>query len=170
MKTPLPALTALLLFASALGCAQTSAKTGPPRLVAAQEETLVLPIGTVVPVRVMQSLSTASAPGLVFRATLAADIRAAGVVAIPRGTPVVGHMAESRKGSRAQISLRLTHIDYQGRMIAVSTDTFASSHDRQVRIPSGTLVDFALQSPVTVSTTRPAGSVSPLPPVHAHPQ
>ena len=169
MKPPLPALTALLLFASALGCAQTSAKTGPPRLVKPQKETLVLPIGTVLPVRVRESLSS-TAPDRIFRATLAADIRAAGIVAIPRGTPVIGHTAESHQGSRAQLSLHLTHIDYEGRQIAVSTDTFASSHERQVRIPSGSLMDFALQSPITVFTTRPVGSLSPEPPVHAHPQ
>lgn len=164
-----PALTALLFFASAFASAQTPAKAAPPRLLAPQKETLVLPIGTVIPVRLLQSLSTA-APGGTFRATIAADIHAAGIVAIPRGTPVIGRMTESRDGSRAQLSLQLTRIDYEGRHIVVSTDTFASSHDRQVRIPSQTLMDFALQSPVTVFTTRPAGSISPLPPVHAHPQ
>ncbi len=165
-----PVVLALLLSASALAAAQTSAKTPPPRLVAAQKETLVLPAGTILPVRVLLTLTTAAAPGPFFRATLASDIHAAGMVAIPHGTPVLGRLAESHQGNRVELSLRLTRIDYHGRHIVISTDTFASSHLRQATIPSGTLVDFALQSPVTVFTTRPAGSVSPLPPVHAHPQ
>ncbi|HTX42619.1 MAG TPA: hypothetical protein VMD25_12365 [Acidobacteriaceae bacterium] len=164
------ALCALLLSAPALAFAHTPAKATPQRLAAAQKETLVLPIGTLLPVRVLRTLTTAAAPNPVFRATLASDIHAAGLVAIPHGTPVYGRLAESHQGNRVQLSLRLTRIDYHGRHIVISTDTFASSHLRQASIASGTLVDFALQSPVTIFTTRPAGSVSPLPPVHSHPQ
>jgi hypothetical protein len=171
MKTSkaLSALSALLLVACAPVFSQSSAKSAPDRLIAPQKETLVLPIGTIVPIRVLASLSTA-APSPTFHATLASDIQAAGMVAIPRGTPVIGSLIESRQGARAQITLRLTRIDYKGHHLVVSTDTLASSHDHQVRIASGTLMDFALQSPLTVAVTRPAGSISPLPPVHTHPQ
>jgi hypothetical protein len=182
----------------------------PPRPVA---KTVILPEGTVVPVRMTDSLDSAKAqPNESFRGTLAGDLIADGMIALPQGTTVIGRIVDAKdaahfKGS-ALLSIELTAVDVHGRSIPLVTDTYtkegagrgkntlaksgggaalgaiigalagggkgaaigavagggagagvnAVTRGQQVQIPTETLVNFHLQSPVTVTTSRAIGA------------
>jgi hypothetical protein len=166
----------------------------------------------VIPVRMIDSLNSETAqPGQSFRGTLAGDLIADGMIALPQGTLVTGRVADAKdaahfKGS-ALLSLELTAIDGRGRSIPLVTDTYTKegagrgkntaakagggaalgaiigalagggkgaaigavagggagtavngvTRGQQVQISSETLVNFHLQSPVTVTTSRVLG-------------
>lgn len=99
----------------------------PPQPV---QKTVTLAVGTVIPVRITESLDSESAQAdQTFHGTLAADLVRGSIIAIPQGTPVLGRVVDARsaahfKGS-ALISLELTRIDMAGNRMAVVTDTFA---------------------------------------------
>jgi hypothetical protein len=182
----------------------------PPRPAA---KTVILPEGTVVPVRMIDTLDSAKAqPNQSFRGTLAGDLIADGMIALPQGTTVIGRVVDAKdaahfKGS-ALLSIELTAIDRGGRSTPLVTDTYtkegagrgkntlaksgggaalgaiigalagggkgaaigavagggagagvnAVTRGQQVQIPTETLVNFHLQSPVTVTTSRAIGT------------
>jgi hypothetical protein len=182
----------------------------PPKPVA---KTVVLPEGTVVPIRMIDSLNSENAAtNQSFRGTLAGDLIADGMIALPQGTTVIGRVVDAKdaahfKGS-ALLSIELTAIDIHGRSIPLVTDTYTKegagrgkntaaktgggaalgaiigalagggkgaaigavagggvgagvngiTRGQQVQIPSETLVNFHLQSPVTVTTSRALGA------------
>jgi hypothetical protein len=156
--------------------------------------------------------SASTQPGQTFRGTVAGDLIADGMIAIPQGATIVGRVVDAKdaahfKGS-ALLSIELTQINAHGRQIAIVTDTFtkegagrgkntatkagggaalgaiigalagggkgaaigavtgggvgagvnAVTRGQQVQIPSETLVNFKLQSPVTVTTSRAVGA------------
>lgn len=181
----------------------------PPKPVA---KTVILPEGTVVPVRMIDTLDSANAQAnQSFRGTLAGDLIADGMIALPQGTTVIGRVVDAKdaahfKGS-SLLSIELTAIDTRGRSIPLVTDTYTKegagrgkntlaktgggaalgaiigalagggkgaaigavagggagtavngvTRGQQVQIPSETLVNFHLQSPVTVTTSRAIG-------------
>lgn len=99
----------------------------PPQPVA---QRVTLRAGTVVPVILTEALDTKTAqPNDVFHATLASDLISDGVVAIPRGAPVLGQVVDSKEAAhfkgQAFLSLDLTQISVHGRKIDVQTDTFS---------------------------------------------
>lgn len=183
----------------------------PPKPVVKQ---IVLEAGTVVRVRLTETLdSKTTAPNQAFHGSLAGDLMAQGVVAIPHGSPVLGRVVDARdaahfKGS-SLLSLELTELTARGQKITLVTDTYskegagrgkntaakvgggsafgaivgalagggkgavigglagagagagvnAATRGQQVEIPTETLVDFRLQSPITVTVTlHPSGS------------
>jgi len=185
----------------------------PPQPV---EKTVVLATGTVIPIRIVEALDSAtSQPDQSFHATLASDLVMDDMVAAPQGAPVLGRIVDARDAAHFKgnslLSLELTQIDLQGRHIAVVTDTFskqgagrgkdtvtkagggavlgsligalagggkgaaigaiagagagtgvnAATRGQQVQIASETLINFRLQSPVTVVTSRAVGSSPP---------
>jgi hypothetical protein len=182
----------------------------PPKPVA---KTVILPEGTVIPVRMIDTLDSAKAqPNQSFRGTLAGDLIADGMIALPQGTTVIGRVVDAKdaahfKGS-ALLSIELTAFDRGGRSTPLVTDTYtkegagrgkntlaksgggaalgaiigalagggkgaaigavagggagagvnAVTRGQQVQIPTETLVNFHLQSPVTVTTSRAIGA------------
>jgi hypothetical protein len=182
----------------------------PPQLVVRQ---VTLPPGTIVPVRITEELTSKTAQtNDAFHGSLAADLGIQGVIAIPRGAPVVGRIVEARdaahfKGS-SLLTLELTRLDARGQRITLVTDTYskegeargkntveksaggaalgaiigalagggkgaaigglaggaagtgvnAATRGQQVDIPSETLLNFSLQSPVTLTVTIPPGA------------
>ncbi|HEU5457383.1 MAG TPA: BON domain-containing protein [Terracidiphilus sp.] len=98
----------------------------PPQPVVRQ---VAIPTGTSIPIRLVDAISTKTAqPNDVFHASVAQDVVINGLVAIPRGAPVLGrvvdvHEAAHFKGA-AMLSLQLTQISAQGQRIDVTTDTF----------------------------------------------
>ena len=132
------------------------------------------------------------------------------MVAIPRGTPVVGRVVDAKDATHfsgsSLLSIELTQIDLKGQAIPVSTSAFsqqgkgrgkntavkagggaalgaiigalagggkgaaigaasggglgagvnAVTKGEQVKIPAETLINFKLQSPVSVTTSRSA--------------
>ena len=176
-------------------------------------KTVVLPEGTVIPIRMIDTLDSANAqPNQTFRGTLAGDLIGDGMIALPQGTTVVGRIVDAKdaahfKGS-ALLSIELTAVETRGRSIPLVTDTYTKegagrgkntaakagggaalgaiigalagggkgaaigavagggagtavngvTRGQQVQIASESLVNFHLQSPVTVTTSRAIGA------------
>jgi BON domain len=179
----------------------------PPKPVVKE---VTLPAGTVIPVRLTETLDSKTAqPNDVFHGSLAGDLGTQGVIAIPHGAPVMGRIVDAReaahfKGS-ALLSVELTELTARGRKIPLVTDAFskegsgrgkntaekagggaavgaiigalagggkgaaigglaggaagtgvnAATRGEQVVIPTETLINFRLQSPVTFTVTIP---------------
>lgn len=88
-----------------------------------------LPAGTVIPVILTEALDTKTAqPNDVFHATLATDLMSNGVVAIPRGAPVLGQVVDAKEAAhfkgQAYLSIDLTEVTVYGKRIDLQTDTF----------------------------------------------
>ena len=181
--------------------------TAPPRPVV-KEVTLIA--GTVVPVRITETIDSKTAqPNDVFHGSLAGNLMSGGIVAIPRGAPVMGRIIDAKgaahfKGS-STLSLELTQLSARGQRVSLITDTYskegagrgkntaektgagaafgaiigalagggkgaaigglagagagaginAATRGEQVVIPTETVINFKLQSPITVTVTLP---------------
>ncbi len=174
-------------------------------------KTVSLPAGMVIPVRLTDALdSSVTQTDDVFHGTLASDLIVDGMVAAPRGTPVLGRVVEVKDAAHfsgsAKISIELTKLDTEGKELSLVTDTYTKegkgrgkntaakagggalvgaligamagggkgaaigaatgggigagtngiTRGQQVQLPSETLVNFNLQSPVSVTTSRVA--------------
>jgi hypothetical protein len=183
----------------------------PPQPVA---KTVTIPAGTIVPVRITEALSSKDAqPNQVFHGSLAGDLIADGMVAVPHGATVTGRVVDAKdaahfKGS-SLLSIELTQINTRNRQIPVVTEAYskegegrgkntavktgggaavgaiigalagggrgaaigaaaggatgagvnAVTRGQQVQIQPETLINFRLQSPITVTTTHAVGQV-----------
>jgi hypothetical protein len=171
---------------------------------------VTIPAGTVVPIRITEALDSKTAQtNDAFHGALAADLGTQGVIALRRGTPVVGRIVDAREAAhfkgQALLSLELTEIQRGGQKISVVTDAFtkqgnargkntaekagggaafgaiigalagggkgaaigglagaaagtgvnAATRGQQAVIPTETLINFQLQSPITVRVTIP---------------
>ena len=101
----------------------------PPQ--AAPSQVITVPPGTILFVRMVDSLDTNSAyTGQVFTATLATDLAAEGYVVARMGTTVYGQVLEANSAGRAsgtsQLKLQLTQIVIGGTAIPIMTDVFDS--------------------------------------------
>ena len=90
---------------------------------------ITLPAGTTIPVRITQTLDSATAQqGDRFSGAIASDIVQDGVVVLPQGTPVTGHVdnvqdAAHFKGSSA-LTISLASISRRGDRIDISTEPY----------------------------------------------
>lgn len=183
----------------------------PPEPVA---KTVTIPAGTIVPVRITEALSSKDAqPNQVFHGSLAGDLIADGMVAVPHGASVTGRVVDAKDAAHfagsSLLSIELTQISTRSRQIPVVTDAYskegqgrgkntavktgggaalgaiigalagggrgaaigaaaggatgagvnAVTRGQQVQIQPETLINFKLQSPVTVTTTHAVGQV-----------
>ncbi len=91
---------------------------------------VTIPTGTTIPVRITQTLDSATAQlGQTFSGTVATDIMADGLVAIRQGTAVTGRVsavqeAAHYKGS-SLLTVELTSINRRGESLAVSTEPYS---------------------------------------------
>jgi len=91
---------------------------------------VTLAAGTVLPVRVTQTLDSATTQvGDTFSGAMATDIVQDGLTVLPRGTAVTGRVTDAKdaghfKGS-SLLAVQLTGINKRGQQIAVSTETFS---------------------------------------------
>lgn len=97
----------------------------------APSQVITVPPGTILFVRMVDSLDTNSAyTGQVFTATLATDLAAEGYVVARMGTTVYGQVLEANSAGRAsgtsQLKLQLTQIVIGGTAIPIMTDVFDS--------------------------------------------
>lgn len=108
-------------------------QAAPPRTVTPAQpviRTITLPAGTTLPVRVTQTLDSAtSQPGDTFSGALATDIVADGTVVLPRGAGVSGridevHEAGHFKGS-SLLTVELTGLNARGERISLSTQPYS---------------------------------------------
>jgi hypothetical protein len=108
--------------------APVAAKT-PPSAPVPVIHTVTLPIGTAIPVRMTQTLDSGKTQtGDKFTGEIASDLIDDGVVVLPQGTPVTGHVdaaqdAAHYKGS-SLLTLSLIAIDRKGERIEVSTEAY----------------------------------------------
>jgi len=183
----------------------------PPQPVA---KTVTIPAGTIVPVRITDALSSKDAqPNQVFHGSLAGDLIADGMVAVPHGASVVGRVVDAKDAAHfagsSLLSIELTQINTRSRQIPVVTEAYskegagrgkntavktgggaalgaiigalagggkgaaigaaaggatgagvnAVTRGQQVQIQPETLINFKLQSPITVTTTHTVGQV-----------
>jgi hypothetical protein len=188
---------------------QTVAPPPPPPPPAPVAKTVTLPAGTVIPVRMTDTLDSATTqPNTPFHGSLAADLIVDGMIAAPRGSNVVGRVITAKDATHfsgsSELAIELTSIDAQGQQISVVTDSYDKkgagrgkntatkagggaalgaiigalagggkgaaigavtgggigagvngvTRGQQVQIPSETLVNFKLQSPVAVTTSK----------------
>src|ERR1019366_621600 len=107
--------------------AQVQAPPPPPPAPVAHN--ITLPAGTAIPVRITQTLDSATTQtGDKFTGAVASDIVVDGLVVLPQGTPVTGHVDEAKdaahyKGS-ASLTLSLTSISRKGERIQVATEAY----------------------------------------------
>jgi hypothetical protein len=91
---------------------------------------VTIPTGTAIPVRITQTLDSATAiQGDKFTGIVASDVIVDGLVAIAQGTPVTGHVdavkdAVHFKGS-SLLTISLSAIDRKGTHIEVNTESFS---------------------------------------------
>lgn len=188
-----------------------AAPAPPPRPAAPVARTVSVMAGTSLPVRITEALDSGTAQtGQTIHGTLAADVIADNMIAIPRGSTVTGRVVEAKDATHfsgsSLLSVELTSVMVSGRPISIATSTYAQegkgrgkntamktgggaaigaiigaiagggkgaaigaasggglgagvnavTKGEQVRIPSETLINFKLQSPVTVTTSRSA--------------
>ena len=112
---------------SAAAPAQPAAPALPPQPVV---QRVTLQTGTVIPVILTEALDSKTAqPDDTFHATLASDIVSDGVVAIPRGAPVLGQVVDAKAAAhfkgRSLLSIDLTEVTVHGRKIGLETDSFS---------------------------------------------
>lgn len=101
----------------------------PPPQPAPVEHNITLPAGTAIPVRITQTLDSATTQtGDKFTGAVASDIIEDGMVILAQGTPVTGRVDEAHdaahyKGS-ASLTLSLTSISRKGEHIQVATEAY----------------------------------------------
>ena len=180
----------------------------PPKPVVRE---VTVPEGTVIPIRITETLDSKNAqPNDVFHGSLAGDLNIQGVIAVPHGSAVTGRIVDAREAAHfkgaALLSIELTQLTARGRQVALVTDTFtkegagrgkntaekagggaglgaiigalagggkgaaigaiaggaagtgvnAATRGQQVVIPTETLINFRLQSPITITVTIPS--------------
>jgi len=107
--------------------AQPQAPPPPPKPVVRE---ITLPAGTAIPVRVTQTLDSATTQtGDKFTGSIASDIVVDGVVVLPQGAPVTGHVDEAKdaahfKGS-SLLTISLTSISHKGERIDCNTEPYS---------------------------------------------
>lgn len=106
------------------------APVAPARPPAPVSRTVSVTSGTSLPIRLTDSLDSATTQtGQVIHGTLTADIIADNMVAIPRGTPVVGRVVQAKDATHfagsSLLSIELTQIALPGRPISVVTTAFS---------------------------------------------
>jgi outer membrane biosynthesis protein TonB len=104
-------------------------KTQPPPPPVPVEHNITLSVGTAIPVRITQTLDSATTQtGDKFTGEIATDLIVDGMVVLPQGTPVTGHVdavqdAAHYKGS-SLLTISLSAIDRKGTHIEVSTESY----------------------------------------------
>ncbi len=91
---------------------------------------ITIPQGTTLAVRTTDALDTKTAqPNDVFHAAVAQDMIVNGVVAIPRGAPVLGRVVDAHGATHftgsSLLALQLTQLTARGQKIDLTTDTFS---------------------------------------------
>jgi len=92
--------------------------------------TITLPVGTAIPVRITQTLDSASTKtGDKFTGEIASDLIVDDVVVLPQGTAVTGHVDAAQDAAHfkgnALLTLSLIAIDRKGERIEVSTEAYS---------------------------------------------
>jgi len=132
-----------IAFASTNSAAQPPAAAAPPAGVPPptgrppQAAALTIPSGTTLLVRMVDSVSSKSAPGSSFSGRIETDVMVGNTVAVKAGTPVYGKVQNSKQAGRATgqsaIDIRLTQIAPGGQQIPIVTSGYAEAGEASVK-------------------------------------
>jgi hypothetical protein len=94
--------------------------------------TITLPPDTVLPVRLNQTLDSATTQtGDVFNGVIASDVIVDNLVVLPQGTPVSGRVVAVQEAAHFKgnslLTIELTTLDHHGEHIALTTDSFSKA-------------------------------------------
>jgi hypothetical protein len=97
--------------------------------------TVTIPAGTSLMVKLDKAVSSSDKPGTKFSGVLQGDLGNGGVVAVKTGSAVIGQVLESKKAKRvrgkAQVSYALNQVNINGTLVNITTtpieDVAASS-------------------------------------------
>lgn len=110
---------------------QPQAQTAPPETAAAApaaQPALTLPAGTMLLVRMMDSVSSKSATGSKFAAILQLDVTAGDKVALKAGTTIHGRVESATQAGRAvgksTLNIALTEIVLHGKPVPIATSNY----------------------------------------------
>lgn len=112
---------------------QEQVKTVPPPPPAPPKpviKTVTLPSGTVIPVRLTETLDSArSQANQSFHGSLAGDLIADGMVAVPQGSAITGRVVEAKDATHfagsSMLSIELTAITAHGQHLQIVTDAYS---------------------------------------------
>ncbi|MGC9291502.1 MAG: BON domain-containing protein [Acidobacteriaceae bacterium] len=98
--------------------------TAPPQPV---PQVLIIPAGTDIPVRISETLDTGKTQSNTpFHGVLSSDLIVNGLVAIPRGSNILGRVIESKDATHfkgnSELSLELTQVTAQRKQLTLITD------------------------------------------------
>jgi hypothetical protein len=104
----------------------------PPTLPAAAFKAVTLPSDTVLPIRITQTLDSATTrQGDTFTGVVDSDIILDGVTALPQGTPVSGRVAVVQEAAHFKgnslLTIALTRIDGKAYDLPISTDAYSKA-------------------------------------------
>jgi hypothetical protein len=107
-----------------------SARPQPYRVAQQQGQAVIVPAGTMLRVRITQAMdSRHTQPGAPFDGVVLNDVLANGMVAIPRGAPVQGHVSDTQPGGdlrgRGGIALELNQVILEGHPYALATESWS---------------------------------------------
>ena len=130
--TPAPAPIVRYTPAPAPQPAPVVVRTQQPPLPSAPvpvEHNMTLTVGTTIPVRITETLDSATAKaGDTFTGAIATDLIVDGMVVLPQGTPVTGHVDAVQDASHFKgaslLTISLTSINRKGGRIDVSSEAF----------------------------------------------
>jgi hypothetical protein len=93
---------------------------------------ITLDSGTTLPVRITQTLDSATAQqGQTFSGVLASDILSDGMVVLPQGTPVSGRVTTVQEAAHFKgnslLTIELTSLDRKGDHLPIATDSFSKA-------------------------------------------
>jgi hypothetical protein len=105
-------------------------QSGPPMGGQAAGQTVTIPNGAMLRVRINRSLrSDKTQPGTVFDGVVVNDVVADGLVAIPRGASVQGTVVDARSSGaltgRGEMSIQLTQVTLGGKNYPIVSDLWA---------------------------------------------
>ncbi|MBV8672819.1 MAG: BON domain-containing protein [Acidobacteriaceae bacterium] len=109
---------------------------------------VTIPAGTLVRVRLSETLDTARVKsGTYFQATAAYDVYQGGVLAIPRGAVLQGQVVQARNagelGGSAELQLELTGINLEGTVYPISTDLWSNRGPSKAGYTAGNTIGGA---------------------------
>lgn len=111
---------------------QVAHNTPPPPPPGPTFHDVTIPSGTAIPVRISQTLDSASTQqGETFSGSIANDILIDGLVAIPQGSSVSGRVDTVQEAAHFKgnslLAIELTSINRRGDPLSVTTDTFSKA-------------------------------------------
>jgi len=119
----------------------TTAAPAAAAVPATGQATVVVPAGTMLLVRMMDTASSNSKAGTKFTTTLEADLRSGDVVIAPAGTKVYGVVASSKQAGRlagkSVLDLRLEAIQINGRNQAIATGSYKQASAASLKKTAG---------------------------------